>query len=203
MNSTSASRFVERAVTIHRYDCTAAPVSTLYCDAIAEDVVTTGGIPDDAIVCYAVATRPVYDGLRRSIGQLAGLLVLVAAGGRRDVLDLPELAIARDRWHELENQLTGVAVPRGLDRHFSRLQRAHALTGEVLDGFDAARDEGNWQVRIDCAAETIKTAYACLQAASEPRAGMTMVDFNHACCSCAQRWRQEGGSNGPIFNLGA
>jgi hypothetical protein len=31
----------------------------------------------------------------------------------------------------------------------------------------------------------IKRAYAHLEAASAPRAGLQMVDFTHACCACA------------------
>lgn len=204
MTRTPVGGFFERAVTIHRYDC----------EAVSVDDQPTGGGPaadidaacfalDEAVVGYAVAARPLYDGMRRSIGQVAGLLVLVQASGRRDVLDLPELAVAGERWDELAQRLRTLKVPRGLEPHFDRLERAHAMIGDVLDAFYAARRTRGWQSSLDRASETIKSAYACLQAASEPRAGMTMVDFNHACCSCARRWRQEGGSNGPVFDMGA
>lgn len=206
MTRGSGDAFFERAVTVHRYDCEA--VANAGGGPTAEQNVPDDGwparsVPDEAIIRYTVAARPLYDGMRRLIGQVAGLLVLVQAGGRRDVLDLPDLVIARERWRELRETLRDLGMPRGVERHFGYLERAHAAIGEVLDGFDAARRERDWQRRLDEAAERIKSAHASLQAASEPRAGMTMVDFNHACCSCAQRWHQQGGSNGPIFDLGA
>jgi hypothetical protein len=204
MTRTPDNAFFARAVTIHRYDCEAVPASH------GTDAATTRdgpaeGLPDrsEAVAAYAVSARPVYDGIRRLIGHVAGLLVLVEAGGRRDVLDLPDLPAARERWRELEGRLHAIGVPHGLEAHFERLGTAHAAIGEVLNEFAAARRQRQWQHHINRAGERITFAYSCLQSASEPRAGMTPVDFNHACCSCAQRWLQEGGNNGSVFNMGA
>ncbi|MBN9551726.1 MAG: hypothetical protein J0H31_23410 [Alphaproteobacteria bacterium] len=204
MADKSAKRFFERAVTIHRYDCelvTAPPPD-------AEGGETRLAIENDpsakeAVVRYVVASRPVYDGLRRLIGQVAGLLVLAEAGGRRDVLDLPDIPAARERWAEVEQRLRALRAPSGVEGHLDRLATAHATLGEVLDDFGLARLQRDWRRHLDRAGDRIKHAYAWLQAASEPRAGMTPVDFNHACCSCAQRWRHQGGNDGPIFDLGA
>ena len=205
MAETSGKRFFERAVTVHRYDCelvsapgAAAPQSGEPGLAIDDDV-----IADDAIVRYVVATRPLYDGLRRLIGQVAGLLVLAQAAGRRDVLDLPDVAAARERWAQMEQRLGSLHAPGGLESHLTRLQAAHATLGEVFDDLACAGLRRDWQTHLDRASERIKHAYAWLQAASEPRAGMTPVDFNHACCSCAQRWRQQGGNHGAVFDLGS
>jgi len=204
MADLSAKRFFERAVTVHRYDCelVAAPPSAIgsgdSLPAIEKDAAA-----DEAVVRYVVATRPIYDGLRRLIGQVAGLLVLAEAGGRRDVLDLPDIPAARERWAEVEQRLGALQAPSGLEGHLDRLATAHATLGEVLDDFGLARLQRDWRQHLDRAGDRIKHAYAWLQAASEPRAGMTPVDFNHACCSCAQRWRHQGGNDGPIFDLGA
>ncbi|BCM16755.1 hypothetical protein [Mesorhizobium sp. J8] len=204
MADMSARRFFERAITVHRYDCEliAPPPS----DAEAgqsRSAVEMDAAADGAVVRYVVATRPIYDALRRLIGQVAGLLVLAEAGGRRDVLDLPDIPAARERWAEVEQRLGALQAPRGLESHRARLETAHATLGEVLDDFGQARLRRDWQQHLDRAGDRIKHAYAWLQAASEPRAGMAPVDFNHACCSCAQRWRHQGGNDGPIFDLGA
>ena len=205
MNRGTGSGFFGRAVTIHRYDCEA--VSSAAGAPTGEEEppeISLGrATQDEAVAGYAVAVRPLYDGMRRLIGHAAGLLLLAQAGGRRDILDLPEMVVARERWHELSERLRTLQVPRGLERHFGQLEKAHAMIGEALDAFDAARAARGWQRRLDQAGEKIKGAHARLKTASEPRAGMTMVDFNHACCSCAQRWHQEGGSNGPVFDMGA
>ncbi|MBZ9964624.1 hypothetical protein [Mesorhizobium sp. BR1-1-2] len=205
MADISGKRFFERAVSVHRYDCevVAAPHVSVTGSEEPVAAIHDAALADEAIVRYVVATRPVYEGLRRLIGQLAGLLVLAQAGGRRDVLDLPDIPVARERWTEMEQRLGALQAPHGLESHCARLRAAHATLGEVLDDFGSVRLRRDWQQELDRAGQRIKRAYAGLQAASEPRAGMTPVDFNHACCSCAQRWRQQGGSNGPIFDLGA
>jgi hypothetical protein len=200
MTGLAERRFFERAVTVHRYDCEALSQPPQGADAAAREA---PAIPQEAIAGYAVAARPIYDGIRRLIGHVAGLLILVQAGGRRDALDLPDLAAARERWDGIEDRLRVLHGPRGLEAHFARLEAGHAAIGEVLDDFDAARHRPDWRRHLDQAGARIPFAHACLQAASEPRAGMTPVDFNHACCGCAQRWRQEGGKNGSVFDLGA
>jgi hypothetical protein len=205
MADMSAKQFFERAVTVQRSDC------ELIAPTPPSDVGSWESLPateseaatPEAIVRYVVASRPVYDGLRRLIGQVAGLLVLAEAGGRRDVLDLPDVPAARERWAEVEQRLRALQAPSGLEAHLERLATAHAMLGEVLDDFGQARLQRDWQRHLERAGDRIKHAYAWLQAASEPRAGMTPVDFNHACCSCAQRWRHQGGNDGPIFDLGA
>lgn len=204
MADMSAKRFFERAVTIHRYDCEliTAPPSDAE-GGETRQAIENDPAADEAVVRYVVAARPVYDGLRRLIGQVAGLLVLAEAGGRRDVLDLPDIPAARERWAEVEQRLGALQASSGLEGHLDRLATAHATLGEVLDDFGLARLQRDWRRHLDRAGDRIKHAYAWLQAASEPRAGMTPVDFNHACCSCAQRWRHQGGNDGPIFDLGA
>lgn len=204
MADMSAKRFFERAVTIHRYDCelVTAPPSDAE-GGKTRQAIENDPAADEAVIRYVVAARPVYDGLRRLIGQVAGLLVLAEAGGRRDVLDLPDIPAARERWAEVEQRLGALRAPSGVEGHLDRLATAHATLGEVLDDFGLARLQRDWRRHLERAGDRIKHAYAWLQAASEPRAGMTPVDFNHACCSCAQRWRHQGGNDGPIFDLGA
>lgn len=201
----SSRQFFERAVTIHRFDCEAISSGRAVSCAETPDGATVAeeAALSEAIAGYVVTTRPIYDGLRRLIGQLAGLLVLVHAGGRRDVLDLGDVPAARERWNDLEQRLGAIRPPQRLQSHFRRIEAAHATLGEVLHDFDLARLQPDWQQQLDRAGESIKGAYILLQAASEPRVGMTPVDFSHACCSCAQRTLQKGESYGQIFDLGA
>lgn len=176
--------FFERAVTIHRYDCKAIPIQNAG-NANTDDWDASLAHRNDTVAAYVVRARPVYDGIRRLIGHVAGILVLVQAGGRRDVLDLPDIPVARTRWQEIEAGLQTLRVPSHLDAHFRRLEAAHEALGKVLDDFDTARHRRDWECHIDRAGEKIKLAYARFQAASNQQAGMTPVDFNSACCCCA------------------
>ncbi|MCE7030163.1 hypothetical protein [Jiella avicenniae] len=171
--------FLDRAVTIHRADC----------EALAR---TSGPSPaetppspdlDEAVAAYVLAARRAYDGMRRQIGHLAGLLILAEAGGR-EVLAVAALSDAREKWDAIEAVLETARTPPRLDHHRESLRLAHHLIGTALSAFDQIGLRGKGAGPAISA--QLNGAYRILQGIAEPRAGMTMVDFSHACCSCAQ-----------------
>lgn len=194
MNDRSGQKFFERAVTIHRYDCSAIDAGAETPDTRpgADDM--TALLADDRSVRYGVAARSAYDGLRRLIGQLAGLAILLTASRRRDILDLPDISIAREHWRDTGTALAALDTPTAFGRHFASLTSAHSLVGEILDALEALRASRDTERVLDRANVFLKEAYRVLQDASEPRTGMTMVDFNHACCSCAATTTALGGA---------
>lgn len=139
----------------------------------------------DAVAAYARACRPVYEDLRRIIGQLAGLLILARLTSKTEMADLPEMTQCRARWHDSAVRLGQLAAPPGLDRHRSQLDNAHRFAGLVMQGFTALRAGAENTAPLDQMSVRIKRAYAHLDAASSTKAGLQMVDFTHACCSCA------------------
>jgi hypothetical protein len=141
-------------------------------------------LPDE-VVAYALGARRVYSELRRLVGQIAGLLILAQASGRRDAFDLPTLAAANDLWRSAPEQLEKLRVPRGLDANLYHLRSAHKLLGGCLDALSAPRLSDN-RPDLTAALADLAGAYSQLQSASEPRVGMTMVDFSHACCNCGR-----------------
>ncbi len=166
--------------TIHSVDCgvwggpQSAPTATIDAEAIPEDV-----------VAYVSAARKVYDDLRALIGQVAGLMILAQASGKREAFDLPTFAAARERWSEVAEAFGRLTVPRRLDANLYRLKLTHRLIGQCIDALKAPRLVAQ-SLDLTAASADLSAAYAHLQAASEPRVGMTMVDFNHACCSCGR-----------------
>ncbi|MBN9059333.1 MAG: hypothetical protein J0H21_09090, partial [Rhizobiales bacterium] len=81
----------ERAVALHREDCSALAEPARF---TASAVALPGAAEEalaDRVVVYRVEAGKAYEAFRRLIGQLAGLLILVQASGRREVLDLPDL----------------------------------------------------------------------------------------------------------------
>ncbi len=177
--------------TVHRADCDIWQTPQ---DAEPEALIAEG-IEDEAVVRYCSAARPVYDAYKRVLGQLSGVLLLAQTGaddpGWRDrILDTAEsqLAEARERVNALRpapavarhhETLAGLAVQLG--RLHSEIRHQALLVG--------ARRE--W----DGLVSDLYAAHRRLLAASEPRAGMTPVDFSHGCCSCGSPRRSPAESS--------
>lgn len=138
----------------------------------------------DAVARYAQECRPVYEDLRRVIGQLSGLLILARLTGKAGIADLPEAAQCRARWHEAGQRLGGLAPPPGLHGHKAQLDSAHGFSGQVIALVPQVRTGPDAEAQYDRMTVLIKRAYAHLEAASAPKAGLQMVDFTHACCAC-------------------
>ncbi len=165
---------------IHRPDCDIWDTPP---DAMPE-VLIAAGIEDEDVVRYCAAARPVYDAYKRVLGQLSGVLLLAQTGAddptwRERILDAAgeQLGEARERLGALRSTppvarhhdlLAGLAEQ--LAELHARLRRTVLLVG-------ADRD---W----DGLVSELYATHRRLLAASEPRAGMTPVDFSHACCSC-------------------
>ena len=184
MGTDAAGRALfERAVTIHREDCAAVAGAGGFSASDATAPMETSAAPE-ALVAYRLGAAAVFDTLRCLIGQISGLLILVEVSGRRDILDLPDLGLAGERLATAEAAIAGLAAPGALAAHKARLARAQQLVGESLSAFARCGDSGGAAALAE-ASERIATAYQVLRAAADVEAGLTMVDFRQACCTCA------------------
>jgi hypothetical protein len=169
--------------TLHSADCDSRP------NTAGAGFAIDPGLPDE-IAVYVIGARRVYSDLRRLVGQLAGLLILAQASNRKEALDLPILAAARELWLSVPEQMERLRAPGRLDANLYHLRSAHRLLGSCFDSLGAFRYKDEKPNLTDALAN-IARAYSHLQSASEPRAGMTMVDFSQACCHCGQAPFQE------------
>ena len=178
--SAAGRGLLDRAVGVHRLDC--AAVAERGVAEGAELAVALAAPASPEAAAYAAAIRPVYDALRRVIGQAAGLLILAAASERREVADLPEIGAVAERRREAVEALAAIRTPAGLDRHRGRIERAAA---EIETALAALRTLGSdREAATTAATRGLKTAYALLQGAVDDRYGIAMVDFRQACCTC-------------------
>lgn len=171
-----ASRdMLDRAADVHRWDCPAVSTEPAFpeCDPTEADVAAA-----------AAALRRPYDALRRLVGQAAGLLVLAEASQRRDIVDLPAVAIAREQWLEATATLADLKAPQGCERQAEDLIRAARLVGACLDALEAAA--AREAIDVSLALDRIAAAYRLVQRASSDKLGMTMVDFRQSCCNCGR-----------------
>ncbi len=169
----SGRDMLDRAAAVHRWDCPAVAAKP----ALAETDVA------EVDAAAAAALRRPYDALRRLIGQAAGLLVLAQASQRREIVDLPAVAVARDQWREVTSTLADLkraARLRAPERkpHLRRspCRRLPRRAGSL---------GGPKRRRRSLALERIAAAYRLVQNASSHKLGMTMVDFRQSCCNCA------------------
>jgi hypothetical protein len=172
MTRSADRNMLDRAVLVHRWDC----------PAVAEPALPEPDIAEVDAAASAALRRP-YDALRRLIGQAAGLLVLAQASQRREIVDLPAVAVAREQWREVTSTLADLSAPRGCERQVENLIRAARLVGACLDALEtsAAKEK----VDTSLALERVSAAYRLVQSSSSDRLGMTMVDFRQSCCNCA------------------
>lgn len=175
----------ERAVTLHREDCSALAEAPRFM-ASAVDGLPAAEDPElsDRVVAYRVGAGTTYEALRRLIGQLAGLLILVQASGRREVLDLPDLPIADERWQQAGVTLSALDAPGGLAAHRAKLEASWSHVGAGLRHFRRFGEIGGGEAALAIASNEINAAYQALRSASDMEAGLSMVDFSQACCSC-------------------
>lgn len=170
--ASSERDMLDRAALVHRWDC----------PAVADPAPPEPGVADIDAAAAAALRRP-YDALRRLIGQAAGLLVLAQTSRRREIIDLPAIAVAREQWREVTAVLADLSAPPGCERHVEDLTRAARLVGACLAALEASAAHQN--IDVSLALDRVSAAYRLVQRCSIDKLGLTMVDFRQSCCNCA------------------
>lgn len=193
------TRLFTRLVQTHKPDCILSldgpepePASS------PEELARTLG--SDALGRYAAACRPIYEDLRRVIGQLSGLAILARVATHRDLADLPELKRCEERLRSTAERLERLSAPSGSEQHKQQLEAAFSFSRLAMGTFSAFRRTTAAEETLGKAEIAIKRAYAHLRAASTSRAKLEMVDFSNACC-CGKHGahaanQASGGENG-------
>jgi hypothetical protein len=150
---------------------------------------------DAPTLAYVQQAQPVFDLFRQAEGQLAGLMVLAAAGSRSALPDHPILANA---WAAFEQGLDRLrrTVPSQRGRHhYHHLSEAGDLIGRALAQAERAlRDRGDAKADIAAALEPLRQGHRHLQWATTALPGFEMVAFEQGCCALhasPQRYRAD------------
>jgi hypothetical protein len=121
---------------------------------------------DDQTTAYILAVQVYFEDLKQVAAQLAGLLVLEAAGA---VPDHPMLASAGQAYKNAADGLRSVRVTAGARTHHGHLLAAAAKLDEALRA-------GGDKLRL------LEGAYAELRSASRTLPGFQMISFDRGCC---------------------
>jgi hypothetical protein len=140
----------------------------------------------EQLIAYSLSVEAVFGNLRALLGQISGLLILIQSRLQRDAADLPDLAIARERWAETAEQLAHLSVPESRAADGPRLEEAAAHIDYALKAIVEMRrartDEG-----IGEASRHLNAAYRLMQRVWDHRIGLTMIDTSASCCSCGKK----------------
>ncbi len=134
-----------------------------------------GRFIDDETAAYIVESRKHFEDLRQVASQLAGLLVLSAAGSKSGGPHHPMLENAGQLYEAaFEGIRTTRPTPRAC-RHQECLLQAAA---ELRVAIRAARRS----VEVEPILTPLRSAYAALERASAALPGFEMVSFEQGCC---------------------
>lgn len=151
---------------------------------------------DDVTTAYVLKTRMPFDLLRQASGQLAGLLVLAASGGR-SAQHHPMLGLAEGCLAEAVDLLRGTSPPpRAVHHHFHLTQAARAI-GRAME---AARERLHRRddESMDAIIGPLRAGFHQLQFAAGALPGFEIVAFEQGCCGshpAVQRLGETGFSN--------
>jgi hypothetical protein len=123
---------------------------------------------DDQTVAYILATQTYFEDLKQVAAQLAGLLVLSAAGSK----SAAPLQSTEQLYKNTADGLKSVRVTPRARRHHDSLQTALAKLGDALS---FAKGTGDPLIPLE-------SAYADLRSAARTLPGFEMVSFQNCCC---------------------
>ena len=121
---------------------------------------------DDQTVAYTLTAQTYFEDLKQVASQLAGMLVLAAAGSRNEM----PLALAEQAYKQAVDGLRSARVPAPARVHHDHLLAAAAKLDEALHG------SGDPLIPLE-------SAYAELRGASRALPGFQMISFERGCCA--------------------
>jgi hypothetical protein len=126
---------------------------------------------DDQIVEYILAAQSWFEDLKQVAAQLAGILVLEAAGSKSNAAPDHPMHLSAERvYKSAVDGLRSARVPARARRHHDHLL---AASGKLND---ALHTKGDPLVFLE-------SAYAELRSASRTLPGFQMISFEHGCCA--------------------
>ncbi|WP_174803893.1 hypothetical protein [Martelella limonii] len=187
MSAHAESQTFNRIVGIHKPDC----AMLMRCDPVPEalppgEAELVAALGSEQTGDYAMACRGIYEDLRRVIGQLAGLMILARVTRKIEFVELEQVDNCTKRWTDAADRIAALKAPGPLARHKQQIQAAHDFCGKILRTFPQLNARTDLDVTFDEMGEHLEQAYRSLSQASSHEAGLVMVDFSNACCSCGR-----------------
>ena len=130
---------------------------------------------DDATAAYIARNQRCFEDFKQVAAQLAGLLVLRAAGSKEASPDHPALASARELFREASDALRRAEPTERARQHHAHLRRASRRLA-------AALGETERRLEVESILLPLRSGYAELERAAESLPGFEKISYAHACC---------------------
>jgi hypothetical protein len=134
---------------------------------------------DDATAAYIIENQKSFEDLKQVASQLAGLLVLAAAGSKEAAPDHPTLGAARELFREADDALRRARPTEHARPHYEHLAQAAALIG-------AALKESRKVLNVDRILTPLRAGYTELEHAADALPGFQKIGYDRACCGGAR-----------------
>ena len=130
---------------------------------------------DDLTAQYIAQNQRCFENFQQAASQLAGLLLLAAAGSPEATPDHPALAGARALFREAEDALRRARPTDRSREHHEHIQRAAEMIGTALKDTGGALD-------VDRVLIPLRAGYAELERAVDALPGFEKISYARACC---------------------
>ena len=134
---------------------------------------------DDATAVYILENQRCFEDLKQVASQLAGVLVLAAAGSKEARPDHPALQSARTIFREADDALRRARPTERARRHYRHLTSAASEIGTALK-------ESEGVVDIDRVLLPLRAGYSELERAADALPGFEKISYERACCGVRQ-----------------
>jgi len=142
---------------------------------------------DERTIRYVLETRPHFEELRQAIGQVAGMLVLAAAGAKTVTQDHPLFATARGALASASDGIRAAApTARATHHHRHLLDAVEALRVALRRAQEDMHLHGMERERIEPVLTLLNAAYRHLSWAGKALPGFEVLSFDQACCAPQQ-----------------
>jgi hypothetical protein len=130
---------------------------------------------DDATAKYIVENQRCFEDLKQVASQLAGLLLLAAAGSKEALPDHPVIDAARNLFREADDALRRA-------RPTERARKHHAHLTSAANSIDLALKETDGDLNVDRILIPLRAGYSELERAADSLPGFEKVAYQRACC---------------------
>lgn len=138
---------------------------------------------DDATAAYIFESRKCFEDLKQVASQIAGLLVLAAAGSKNALPEHPMLDAATRLFREADDALRRARPTRRAQPHHWHLMNAAGSIGQSLNAANRNLRPQSGGLEIDPILIPLRAGYAELERASQALPGFEMVAYERACCA--------------------
>jgi hypothetical protein len=134
---------------------------------------------DDATATYILENQRCFEDLKQVASQLAGLLVLAAAGSKEALPDHPMIKAAGTLFREANDALRRARPTERARRHHEHLSRASESIATALK-------QAGVCLNVDSVLIPLRAGYSELERAADSLPGFEKVAYERACCGGAR-----------------